>query len=125
MGVEPIKITKENFSAQVPTEGIAILDFWAPWCMPCNQFAPVFEAAASRHSDVVFGKVNTDEQQELAAAFKIRSIPSVIVFRDGIVMYEKAGILNGRTLDTLLESIRTTNMDAVKADINAALAKDA
>ncbi len=89
--------------------------------MPCNRFTPIYESAAQRHPDVVFGKVNTDEQQELAAGFKIRSIPSLVVFRDGVIMYEKAGILNGRQLDALIENVKNTDMQAVQNTISTTL----
>ncbi|WP_435299022.1 thioredoxin family protein [Timonella sp. A28] len=116
-----IDITKENFRSQIPDSGIALIDFWAEWCMPCNRFTPIYESAAQRHPDVVFGKVNTDEQQELAAGFKIRSIPSLVVFRDGVIMYEKAGILNGRQLDALIENVKNTDMQAVQNTISTTL----
>ncbi len=117
--MKPVVITEQNLEQTLTKPGIVILDFWAPWCGPCRSFAPIFEAAAERHTDVVFGKVNTDEEQELAGSFGISSIPTVMVFRDGIGLFQQAGMLPAQALDKLLEQVRGLNMDEVRKEVEA------
>ena len=112
-------ITGQNLEATLTKPGIVILDFWAPWCGPCRSFAPIFEAAAERHADVVFGKVNTDEEQELAGSFGISSIPTVMVFRDGIGVFQQPGMLPAQALDKLLDQVRALNMDDVRKELDS------
>ncbi len=111
-----VEITTENFNDHVK-EGIVFLDFWAAWCGPCRSFAPTYEAAAEKHEDIVFGKVDTEAQGELAQAFQVMSIPTVMVFRDGIRIYEGAGALPPAALDDLIEKAREVDMDEVRAKI--------
>jgi thioredoxin 1 len=94
-----------------------IIDFWAPWCAPCRGFAPTFEAASEKRTDIVFAKVNTEEQQEIAAAFNIRSIPTLMMFRDQIIIYSEAGALPANAFEQLIEQAMALDMDTVRAEI--------
>jgi thioredoxin 1 len=113
-----VEVTEANFEATV-REGIVLLDFWAGWCAPCRVFAPVFEAAAERHADVVFGKVDTEAQPGLAAAFEVRAIPTLIVLRDGVLLAAQPGALPASLLDDLVEKVRALDMDDVRRSIQA------
>lgn len=112
-----IEATQENFEQLVTGNNVTIIDFWAPWCGPCRSFAPVFDAAAAKHPDVVFVKVNTEEQQGLAAAFQIRSIPMLMVFREKIVLFAQPGALPAPALDQVIEKAKTLDMDEVRREI--------
>lgn len=100
------EITQENLDSTLPAKGVAVLDFWAAWCRPCSQFSPVFEHVSEQVTDVFFGSVNTDQQQELAAQFQVQSLPTVIVLVDGLVAYRRAGVMTGRELKALAEQFR-------------------
>ena len=113
-----VEVTEANFEATA-REGIVLLDFWAGWCAPCRVFAPVFEAAAGRHSDVVFGKVDTEAQPGLAAALEIQAIPTLIVLRDGVLLAAQPGALPGQLLDELLARVRALDMDEVRRTMEA------
>ena len=117
MSAHTTEITGDNFKAALERPGILVLDFWASWCGPCRAFAPIFEAAAQKHADVVFGKVDTDAQQELAGAFGITAIPTLIVFRDGILLFERPGVLPGNALDERVGKIQALDMDDVRQKI--------
>jgi thioredoxin len=97
----------------------AVIDFWAPWCAPCRAFAPTFVAAAARHPNVLFAKVNTEDQQELAAQFQIRSIPTLMIFRDNIIVFEQAGALAAGALEQILATAGALDMDAVRREVSA------
>lgn len=109
------EITKDNFESTLDQGGIVVLDWWAAWCQPCTMFAPIFEAAAERHPDVTWGKVNTDEQRELASAFQVMSIPTLMVFREGLLMFEQPGIIPGPALDELIAKVKEVDLDEVRA----------
>ncbi|MFP2907249.1 thioredoxin [Pyxidicoccus sp. 3LFB2] len=114
-----VEITKDNFKETVAKEGIVILDWWAAWCGPCRAFAPTFEAASTKHPDIVFGKIDTEAQPELSGAFEIRSIPTLMVFRDGILLFEQAGALPAAALEDLLKQVRGLDMEQVKKEVEA------
>ncbi len=115
-----LELTKESFQEAIKPEGTLIVDFWAPWCGPCRGFAPVFEQAAEAHPDVTFAKVNTDVEQELAGALGIRSIPTLMVFREKVLLFSQPGALSGGQLDELLGKIKEVDMEKVHQEIAAA-----
>jgi thioredoxin 1 len=112
--------TKENFKDLVEKNPIVIVDFWAEWCGPCKRFAPVFEAAAEKHTDVTFVKIDTEDQPELAGAFGIRAIPTLMVFRDQIALFEQAGALPATALEELITQVRALDMDEVRKKLDEA-----
>ncbi|MBN9682073.1 MULTISPECIES: thioredoxin [unclassified Corallococcus] len=114
-----LEITKDNFKETVGKSGIVILDWWATWCGPCRAFAPIFDKTSNKHADVVFGKIDTDAQPELSGAFEIRSIPTLMVFRDGILLFEQPGAMPEAALEDLLRQVRALNMDDVRREVEA------
>ncbi|GAA4659798.1 MULTISPECIES: thioredoxin [Amycolatopsis] len=112
-----VELTKENFDETVGQQGMVLVDFWASWCGPCRMFAPVYEKASEKHGDVVFGKVDTEDQQELAAAFGISSIPTLMIVRDGVVLYAQPGALPEPALEELIGKAREVDMDEVRAEV--------
>jgi len=115
--VATVELTQENFEETVNKNPMVVIDFWAPWCGPCKGFAPVYEQAAQTHPDVVFGKVNTDEQQELAGSFGIRSIPTLVVFREKVILFQQAGALPGAALEQVITQAKALDMAKVHAEV--------
>lgn len=115
-----VEITFDNFTSTIEKEGIVVLDLWASWCAPCRMFAPVFEAAAKRHPNVVWGKVDTEAQPEIASALGVRAIPTLAVFRDGMLVFIQAGMLPARALDELVTKVTALDMKEVRAKVAAA-----
>lgn len=114
-----IELTKENFGEHIVTDGITMVDFWAEWCGPCRQFGPVFEEASNRHPDIKFGKVDTEAEKELAGGAGISSIPTLMVFREGILLYNRPGALPPAALEELIAAVRGLDMDEIRAEIAA------
>ncbi|MGD0936682.1 MAG: thioredoxin [Streptosporangiaceae bacterium] len=112
-----IELTKETFEDTVTQPGITLVDWWASWCGPCRTFAPVFQAASEEHSDVRFGKIDTEDQQELAAAAQITSIPTLMAFRDGILVFSQPGALPAPALEQVIKAVRDLNMEEVRAEV--------
>ena len=114
-----VTLTADTFEDTITKEGITLVDWWASWCGPCRMFGPVFEAASEQHEDITFGKIDTEDQQQLAAAAQITSIPTLMAFRDGVLVYSKAGALPAASLEQLIQAVRGLDMDEVRSEIAA------
>ncbi len=112
-----VELTSENFESVVTGNDIVVVDFWAPWCGPCRQFAPTYEKASEKHEGVVFAKVNTEDQPQLAGEFGIRAIPTLMVFREKVILFSNAGAMTGGQFDQLVDQVKAVDMAQVHAEI--------
>ena len=112
-----IALTSENFNETINSDKIVLVDFWANWCAPCRQFGPMFEAASERHEDVVFAKVDTDANQDIAAALEIATIPTLMIFREGVLIFRNSGAIPGAAIDDLVSQAQALNMEEVHAEV--------
>ena len=112
-----VELTKDNFDEIIGGNSFVVLDFWATWCGPCQSFGPVFEEISEKYDDIIFAKVNTEQEQELAGHFQVRSIPTLMIFRDQIIIYSQPGALQGSQLEQLIEKARELDMDEVRKQV--------
>ena len=115
MSADTVQITQQNFESVVGKDGIVLIDWWAPWCGPCRSFAPTYEGVAAKHPDITFAKVNTEDEQALAQAFDIRSIPTLMILRDKVLLYSQAGAVPESALEDLIRQVRALDMEQVRA----------
>jgi thioredoxin 1 len=120
-----VALTEDTFEDAVTRPGITLVDWWASWCGPCRMFAPVFQAASEQHPDITFGKIDTDDQFELSAAARISSIPTLMAFRDSILVFSQPGALPAASLEQLIQAVRDLDMDQVRADLVRPQAREA
>jgi thioredoxin len=115
--VATVDITEETFEETINNNDIVIVDFWAEWCGPCKSFSPIYEEASEKHEDIVFGKIDTEEQQALGAHFQVRSIPTLMIFREQVVLFSQAGMLSGPQLDDVIAKVKEIDMKKVHEEV--------
>lgn len=120
-----VELTSQTLDDTLDSKGITLIDWWAEWCGPCKQFAPVYEAASERYDDITFAKIDTEAEQQLSTAVGISSIPTLMAFRDGVMVFQQAGALPGKALDELITAVRDLDMDEVHAKVAAQQAAEA
>ncbi len=120
-----VELNSSNFKDTITGNDIVFVDFWASWCGPCKSFEPIYEAAAEKYPEIVFGKINTEDEQDLAASFQIRSIPTLMIFREQIVLFSQAGMLPQSALEDLITKTKELDMEKVRADIEKQTAEEA
>ena len=118
-----VELNEQTLEKTVVENDIVIIDFWAPWCGPCKTFGPIYEEVSEKHPDIVFAKVNTEEEQAIGAHFQIRSIPTLMIFREQVVLFSEAGMLNAGQMEELITQVKALDMAKVKAEIDAAEAE--
>ena len=120
-----VALTAENFNEYVDRDGMLVIDWWAPWCGPCRTFGPIYDKASEKHAEITFGKINTEEQPDLAGAFQIQAIPTLMVFRDRVLLFANPGMISGAALDELLGKVKALDMADVRQRIAEQEAKEA
>lgn len=120
MGDKTVELNAANFAETIDSNDIVLIDFWADWCGPCKRFAPIYDEASERHEDVTFAKLDTELERDVAAGLEITSIPTIMAFREGTLVFRQAGLLNGKQLDSLIDQVKELDIEAIKAEAAAA-----